>query len=261
MTVPLRPSPGASLVDLERALSVDEKTLPGFLPSVLPVLVPIGLISAASIMAALPEKACPAGVRSCVEFIGNRNVALLCGAAIAMWVLARQKGYTVAKICALVAPPLETAGTIILITSAGGAFGMMLKNAGVGEAIQAAAAGHEVSLVLLAWLVSSVLRIAQGSATVAMLTTSAMMVPIIFPQDAGGTSSLPYHRIYIFLAIGFGSIICSWMNDSGFWVVSKLGGLTEKETFQTWTVVTTVVAVSGLAVTLAGAALFPCAGR
>ena len=196
-----------------------------------------------------------------VEFIGNRNVALIVGAVIAMWVLARQKGYSVAKICSLIGPPLETAGMIILITSAGGAFGLMLKNAGVGDAVKAAAAGREVNFVLLAWLVSSVIRIAQGSATVAMLTTSAMMVPIIYPQGADGLSSLPYHPIYIFLAIGFGSIILSWMNDSGFWVVSKLSGMTEKETLQTWTVVTTVVSVSGLLVTLIGATVFPCVGH
>jgi GntP family gluconate:H+ symporter len=137
----------------------------------------------------------------------------------------------------------------------------MLKHAGVGEAVQTAAARCQVSLVLLAWLVSSVIRIAQGSATVAMLTTSAMMVPILYPQDGTAASSLPYHPIYIFLAIGFGSILCSWMNDSGFWVVSRLSGMTEKETLQTWTVITTVVSLSGLAVTLVGAALLPCVGQ
>jgi GntP family gluconate:H+ symporter len=106
-----------------------------------------------------------------------------------------------------------------------------------------------------------VIRVAQGSATVAMLTTSAMMVPIVYPQGSAGVSSLPYHPIFIYLAIGFGSIGWSWMNDSGFWVVSKLSGMTEKETLQSWTVVTTVVSVSGLLVTLLGAAVFPCAGH
>jgi GntP family gluconate:H+ symporter len=261
IAVPLRPRPGASHADIEQALSVDEETLPGFVPSILPVFVPIGLISAASIMAAMPEKARPAILCPWVEFVGNRNVALIFGAVIAMWVLARQKGYTVARICSLIGPPLETAGTIILITSAGGAFGLMLKNAGVGDAVQTAAAGRQASFVLLAWLVASVIRVAQGSATVAMLTTSAMMVPIVYPQGSAGVSSLPYHPIFIYLAIGFGSIGWSWMNDSGFWVVSKLSGMTEKETLQSWTVVTTVVSVSGLLVTLLGAAVFPCAGH
>jgi GntP family gluconate:H+ symporter len=130
----------------------------------------------------------------------------------------------------------------------------MLKNAGVGDAIKAASAGYAVNYILLSWLVASVIRIAQGSATVAMLTTAAMMLEII-----GDGSGLPYHPIYIFLAIGFGAMIFSWMNDSGFWVVSKLSGFTEGETLKSWTVVVTVNAVVGLIVTLAGSWLFPMA--
>jgi GntP family gluconate:H+ symporter len=149
---------------------------------------------------------------------------------------------------------LETSGVIILITSAGGAFGLMLKNAGVGEAIKTAAAGREVDLVLLAWLVAAVIRVAQGSATVAMLTTSAMVFPLL---GAG----LPYHPIYIFLAIGFGAMVCSWMNDSGFWVVGRLSGFTERETLKTWTVVSTVNSLAGLALTWLLAALLPFASR
>jgi len=261
MTVPVGQRPGASVAQLEQVVISDEHTLPGFLPSILPVLLPIGLISVASFMTAFGGRSRFPVLYPYVEFIGNRNVALILGAMIAMWVLARQKGYSIAKICSLIGPPLETAGIIILITSAGGAFGLMLKNAGVGDAVKAAAAGREVNFVLLSWLVSSVIRIAQGSATVAMLTTSALMVPILYPQGGDGLSSLPYHPIYIFLAIGFGSIILSWMNDSGFWVVSKLSGMTEKETLQTWTVVTTVISVSGLVVTLLGATVFPCVGH
>jgi GntP family gluconate:H+ symporter len=179
-----------------------------------------------------------------VEFIGNKNVALLIGTLLSMFVLARQKGYNVGKICELIGPPLETSGTIILITAAGGAFGLMLRNAGVGEAIQAAAKGHALNMIWLSYLVAVVIRVAQGSATVAMLTTSAMMYPIIT-----GGAGLPYDPIYIFLAIGFGGFAFSWMNDSGFWVVSKLGGLTETETLKTWTVLLTVNSAVGVLAT------------
>jgi gluconate:H+ symporter, GntP family len=102
---------------------------------------------------------------------------------------------------------------------------MMLSHAGVGEAVQAAAAGREVNLVLLAWVVAAVIRVAQGSATVAMLTTSAMVYPLL---GAG----LPYDAVYIFMSIGFGAMTLSWMNDSGFWVVCKLSGFTEQETLE-----------------------------
>ena len=141
--------------------------------------------------------------------------------------------------------PFATAGVIILITSAGGAFGLMLKNAGVGDAVKALVEGKDVNLLLLAWMVAAVIRVAQGSATVAMLTTAAMIYPIM--SEAG---VLPYHPVYIFLAIGFGAMICSWMNDSGFWVVGKLSGFTEKETLKTWTVAVTVNSLVGLVVCL-----------
>jgi GntP family gluconate:H+ symporter len=188
-------------------------------------------------------------------FWGNRNIALLLGAVIAIFVLVRQKkGLTLARIGDMIEPPFATAGVIILITSAGGAFGLMLKNAGVGDAVKALV-GDDVSgtqLLLLSWLVAGVIRIAQGSATVAMLTTAAMIYPIM-----SGGAALPYHPVYIFMAIGFGAMICSWMNDSGFWVVGKLSGFTEKETLKTWTVALTVNSVAGLAVCLVFSKLVP----
>ena len=188
-------------------------------------------------------------------FVGNRNIALIIGAVIAVMVLVREKGYNLAKIGQLIGPPFETAGVIILITSAGGAFGLMLKNAGVGDAIKSTVAGHEINLIFLSWLVSAVIRVAQGSATVAMLTTAAMIYPIM-TEGAG----LPYHPVYIFMAIGFGAMMLSWMNDSGFWVVGKLSGFTEKETLKSWTVVVSVNSVVGLLVCLLSSKLMPFAG-
>jgi len=256
MDIPVRETPGTTMAELEQILAKREEELPSFTWSILPVILPIALISAASFLAAFSGKSRLPHLYPWVEFWGNRNVALFVGAVIAMWVLARQKGYSVGRICRLIGPPFETAGVIILITSAGGAFGLMLKNAGVGDAIKAAAAGHSVNCVLLAYGVACVIRIAQGSMTVAMLTTSAMMVPIL-----EGGAGLPYHPIYIFLAIGFGSAILSWMNDSGFWVISKLSGFTEMETLKSWTVISTTVSVVGLIATLTGATLFPFAPR
>ena len=193
------------------------------------------------------------------EFVGNKNIALLIGAALSMYVLAKQRGYTFSRIADLIGKPLETAGVIILITSAGGAFGLMLKNAGVGDAIKAVAEGRDVNLILLSWVVAVIIRVAQGSATVAMLTTSAMIFPMIDPAAAGSVE-LPYSVMYIFLSIGFGAFACSWMNDSGFWVVSKLGGLTEKETLKSWTVMLTACAVIGLVMCLVMAKVAPMKG-
>jgi GntP family gluconate:H+ symporter len=255
MEIALHASPGTTLADLEQITTCSEKELPSLGWSLAPILLPIVLISAASFTKALHMEQHSPILNLWVDFFGNRNVALILSTVIAMILLARHKGYSVAEICTRIGAPLETAGVIILITSAGGAYGLMLKNAGVGESIQALVAGREVNLVLLAWLVSSLIRIAQGSATVAMLSTSAIMLPII------SASALPFHPIYLFMAIGFGSANLSWMNDSGFWVISKLTGMTEKETLRTWTVISTTISISGVITTLLCSKIFPMAMR
>jgi GntP family gluconate:H+ symporter len=131
----------------------------------------------------------------------------------------------------------------------------MLRNAGMADAIKAVALEYKINLLLLGYVVAVIIRIAQGSATVAMLTTSAMLYPLTI--DAAGASSLPVHPMYLFLTIGFGAFSCSWMNDSGFWVVSRLGGLTEKETLKTWTVTLTVVSLVGFVVTMLLSTVLP----
>jgi gluconate:H+ symporter, GntP family len=251
MTIPLRESGTTRLSDLKSIIDKPESELPSFFASILPIIVPILLISVASTVAAIDGFQSGAPVLyATLEFLGNRNVALLIGAILAFSVLVRHRGLPLAQAGRMIGPSLETAGVIILITSAGGAFGLMLRNAGVGEAVQAAADGREINLIFLSWLVASVIRMAQGSATVAMLTTSAMMLPML---EAG----LPYDPVYIFMAIGFGAMTLSWMNDSGFWVVCKLSGFTEQETLKSWTVIVTVNSVVGLVTCLLLAKVLP----
>ncbi len=252
LDVPMRETPGASLADLEAIVGRDERELPSFLWSITPVVLPIFLIASASMLAAFGGRERFPALLPWVEFLGNRNIALLIGALAAMVLLMRQKGLSPRQVSELIGPPLSTAGVIILITSAGGAFGLMLRNAGVGEAIQGAVAGREVNLIFLSWFVAAVIRIAQGSATVAMLTTSAMIYGII--RDG---PPLPYHPLYLFLAIGFGAKMLSWMNDSGFWVIGKLSGLTEAETLKSWTVLVSTISVVGLIECLIFSKLLP----
>ena len=255
MVIPLRETSGGSMKDLEANISKPESELPSFFWAILPVILPIVLISSASFFAAFDMRQQTPVLALWIEFLGNRNSALLCGAAVAVGVLMRQRHLSMAALGKMVAPAFETAGVIILITSAGGAFGLMLKNAGVGEAVRQAAEGRELNMIFLAWLVAAVIRIAQGSATVAMLTTAAMVYPIM--SSGGG---LPFHPVYIFVAIGYGGMIFSWMNDSGFWVVGKLSGFTEKETLKTWSVIVTVASVTGLVECLVFSKLLPFAG-
>jgi GntP family gluconate:H+ symporter len=244
LNIPLRETPGAPLADLARITGKPESELPSFVASILPVLLPIVLISAASFLAAFGGEHRFGQLFPIIEFIGNRNVALFIGTVLAMIVVARQRNLTLSALGTLLGPALETAGVIILITSGGGAFGGMLRNAGIGQAIQGAANGHNLNLVLLAWTVAVVLKFAQGSATVSVLTTAGMMYSMIHNTD------LPYNPMYIFSAIGFGALGISWMNDSGFWVIGRMTGMTERETLRTWTTLAFFMCTVGLIETL-----------
>lgn len=149
--------------------------------------------------------------------------------------------------------PLETAGVIILITSAGGAFGTMIQGTGIADTIKELAQQYNINMIILAWGVTAFVRIAQGSATVSMITGAGLMAAILSQEDF----VLPYNELYIFLAIGFGSITCSWMNDSGFWIVGRLSGFTEKQTLSTWTPMLTLIAFVGLGQTYLMAKFLP----
>ena len=199
----------------------------------------------------------PAGLMGVLEFLGNKNVAMFLAALIAMYTLAKQRGWTLDKLGESVNSPLEVAGVIILITGAGGAFGSMIRETGIGDTIKAigVSEGGTAGMLFMAWLLTAVIRAAQGSATVSMITGSGIMAPILATMVDSGT--LGCHPIYFCLAIGFGAFPLSWMNDSGFWVVQRMSGFTEKETLKTWTVMLTAIGVAGIIQVMAAAAIFP----
>jgi GntP family gluconate:H+ symporter len=273
--VPLRETPGATLSELETIAQKPESELPSFALSIAPVLLPIILIGAGSFLkvlagypaavSALGGAASFAAITKVLVLLGNKNIALSFGALIAVWVLARQRKLNLAKLGELMDAPLGTAAVIILITAAGGAFGGMLRHAGVGDSIKGIAQTYSINILLLSWTTAFVLRVAQGSATVAMLTTSSIIWPLLDPGatvlpdqiSAAMATNLGFHPMYVFLAIGFGGFGGSWMNDSGFWVVSKLGGLTEKETLKSWSVLLTVLSIVGLFLTLIASKILP----
>jgi GntP family gluconate:H+ symporter len=160
------------------------------------------------------------------------------------------------KLAKLVEGSLMSGGMIILITSAGGAFGEMLKVAEVGDAIRNAFGSGQnlagIKLLLMAFFVASLLKIAQGSTTVSMITTSAMFAGLVTSGQALGM-----HPVYVAAAIGCGAQCGNWMNDSGFWVFAKMGGLTEVEALKTWTVTVSTMAVVGLIITVIFASIMP----
>src|SRR5690606_6724683 len=144
---------------------------------------------------------------------------------------------------------LASGGVIILITAAGGAFGAMLKETGIGELIaQISPTGSPLLVLPMAFAITALVRTAQGSATVAMITAAGILA---------GLPDLGFHRVYLALAIGCGSKPFSWMNDSGFWVICKMSGMTEGETLKTISPMVASMGIVGLIVTMIGATLFP----
>ena len=191
------------------------------------------------------------GVSSVTAFLGNPNFALLVSAGISLYLLASQKGYTLSQLSKPVESALASGGLIILITAGGGSFGGMLVKAEVGKTLGNMSQEFGVPVLLLSFLLAGLIKVAQGSGTVAMITVSSIMAPIIV------SSPPPFHAVYIACVIGAGSMLGSWMNDSGFWVYKQMSGLTEVEALRTWTPQLIVMGVTGYLITQVATILFP----
>src|SRR5436309_2534937 len=191
--------------------------------------------------------------------IGNPNLALLLGTGIAMWVYVRQHRVSRADLAEMVETSLMSAGLMILIIAASGGFGVALQATEVGSVIerafvgQAAASGTGSGLVFLfvGFVVASLIKLAQGSSTLAVITIAAMLAGRL------PASGLAFHTVYVATAIASGSLVGTWMNDSGFWLFSKMGGVTEVETLKSWTSVLAIVGVTAMVTTLVLALLVP----
>ncbi len=188
------------------------------------------------------------------EVIGNPNFALLISTAIAMFVYIRQRNPSKEDMAKVVETSLMSGGVIILITAGGSAFGGMLKVANVGTAIADLFGGSDVTGTMMLFLgfgIAALLKVAQGSSTAAMIITSSMMAGMIVGVE------MPFDRVYLATAIGAGSLVGSWMNDSGFWIFAKMGGLTEREGLSTWTPMLVILGAVSMAMTLILATVMP----
>ncbi len=231
----------------------DEMKLPGFAPSIAPVVVPVLLIATVSIAGGFRESI-PEGVWEMLLFFGNKNVALFLGALIAVGVYLYQRGLSWRETGDVVGEPLGTAGVIILITAAGGAYGAMIQGTGIGEVIRGWIENYGINPVFLGWTMAAMLRAAQGSTTVAVVAAAGLMMSL------GGDGSLGVHPIYLYLSIGYGGLFLSWMNDSGFWLYSRMSGMTEGETLKSWTVLLSLISLIGLVQVWIASSLFPGVG-
>ena len=256
--IALRDSTDISTADLEALSNKDERELPSFWLSVLPIILPVILIAGRTIMGSLfktsssgESSGIVGGLFGLFNYLGNPNIALALSAAIALVTLASQQRADRKKIATFVQSALSSGGVIILITAAGGAFGGILQQTGIGHRIQDLASTHQLAVLPLAFVVTAVVRTAQGSATVAMITAIGIM------GGFADASQLGFHPLYLALAIGCGSKPIAWMNDSGFWVISRMSGMTESETLRLSSAMMVVMALVGLAVIMIFARLFP----
>jgi GntP family gluconate:H+ symporter len=219
------------------------------------VLLPLVLISGDSILqtSVMAETATGAGawVVGFFHWFGDKNIALMLSAAIALAMLAHRLRSDRAKLTAAVQSALASGGMIILITAAGGAFGGMLQQTGIGGRIEELSVAFNIGVLPLAFAVTALIRIAQGSATVAMITAVGVL------EGFGDPAQLGFHPVYLAAAIGCGSKPIPWMNDSGFWIVCKLSNFTEAETFKTFSITLAIMGCVGLLVTMLLARLFP----
>ncbi len=185
-----------------------------------------------------------------LEFVGHPFSALIIATLAALYFLGIRRGMQKAQLLELSTRALGPAGIIILITGAGGVLKQMMTASGMGEAIASSMAGSTMPPILLAWLLAAAVRVTQGSATVAMITAAGLIAPVTTHLQL----SDPQQALLV-IAISSGATLLSHVNDSGFWLVGKYLGMNERQTLQSWTVMESLIAVSGLLLTL-GASLF-----
>lgn len=226
------------------------QVLPSLFFSLLPIALPLLLIGATSVFQGVTGS-----VSGWIAFLGNKNIAMALGTAVALYLWAKAKNLNRTHLWLAIGKPLEIGGIIILITSAGGAYGAMIQHSGIASAIDSVFGTFQLNYILLAWVISAVMKTAQGSGTVAMISAAAIIGALVGPEY-----NLPYHPVYLLLAMGFGSVFISWMNDSAFWVVVRMSGFTEKEGLKTWTVLLGALSLVGLVQVWVLAWLFPMVG-
>ena len=184
----------------------------------------------------------------------DANFALMLAAICAMLTLKRVRKLSWRALGNDVEGALMSGGVIILITAAGGAFGAMLQDTHISDTIKSYFAGSGaagISLLLLGWGIAAVLKVAQGSSTVAMIVGAGMMSAIV------GQERPEFHMVYVATAVGTGSLMGSWMNDSGFWIFTKMGALTEDESLRSWTPLLMILSIVGLLMTIGMSVVMP----
>lgn len=213
---------------------------PGFTLTLFTIFLPIALM----LFSTLAEVALPAGtvLREILTFIGSPVVALLIGVMFSMWSFGGRCGFDRVRLGKFVEESLGPVATVLLVVGAGGGFNRVLLASGVGDALAASAKQMSLSPLLLGWVAAALIRVATGSATVAITTAAGIMLPVI--------TGLDVNVELLIVSMAAGSLTLSHLNDGGFWFVKEYFGMSVTETLKTWTVMETVISVVALALVL-----------
>jgi Gnt-I system low-affinity gluconate transporter len=240
--------------DFDKSMEeTEEKELPSFTTIAVMIFIPLILILLNTVtgLAVSKEWIRQSVWTNIIGFIGHPFTALIIATLAAIYFLCIRRGMRKQEILDLSTKALGPAGIIILITGAGGVLKQVLIDSGMGQMMAESMAGSSLSPILLAWVLAAVVRVTQGSATVAMITAAGIMAPVI-----GLFGLNDPQRALVVIAISSGATLLSHVNDSGFWLVGKYLGMNEKQTLQSWTVMESIIAITGLAFTLLASLVF-----
>ncbi|QPZ43169.1 gluconate permease GntP [Bacillus halotolerans] len=213
---------------------------PGFGISVFTAMLPIIIMSIATIIDLLQETIGFAdnSFLAFIRLIGNASTAMIISLLVAVYTMGIARNIPIKTVMDSCSTAISQIGMMLLIIGGGGAFKQVLINGGVGDYVADLFKETALSPILLAWLIAAILRISLGSATVAALSTTGLVIPLLGQSDA--------NLALVVLATGAGSVIASHVNDAGFWMFKEYFGLSMKETFSTWTLLETIISVAGL---------------
>ena len=215
---------------------VETKSLPGVFESFVLALLPVILIALAVIANTFfPGESI---LKKVILFIGDATIALLLSVLLAVFVLGVSRGRSMSQVMQWLNDSIAGVAVILLIITGGGVFKQVLIDSGTAAYITSFSKEWNIHPLLFAWLITALLRVAIGSATVAGITAAGIVSPLL----ATGTVSPEL----LVLAVGTGSVFCSHVNDSGFWIFKEFFNLTLKQTFLSWTVMETLISILGL---------------
>lgn len=226
----------------EQFAQKSDRPLPSFGITLFTILLPVILM----LIGSVADIVDPEGINSLAvlcKFIGHEIIALLIAVVFSFFSLGYARGFKKEEISRFTSECLAPTATIILIIGGGGAFKQVLINSGVGGAIAELATQANINVILFAWFVAALIRVATGSATVAMTTAAGIVAPVL-----AMTPGVPIELVV--LATGAGSIVLSHVNDAGFWMVKEFFNMSVPETLKSWTVMETILSVVGLALIL-----------